>query len=50
MIAALTDIVARCPQWGFWKCFTHVRLQGHPWNHTRVHRVGIVNLNLSLAV
>ena len=39
VIAALPEIVARCPRWGFWKCFDHLRLQGRPWNHKHVHRV-----------
>lgn len=39
VIAVLTDVVARYPRWGFWKCFDRMRLEGHRWNHKRVHRV-----------
>jgi putative transposase len=39
VIAALTAIVADHGRWGFWKCFDRLRLQGHGWNHKRVHRV-----------
>ena len=39
MIAALTDVVARYPRWGFWKCFDRLRMEGRPWNHKHVHRV-----------
>ena len=39
MIAALTDVVARYPRWGFWKCFDRLRVEGRPWNHKHVHRV-----------
>ena len=39
VIAALTAVVADNGRWGFWKCFDRMRLQGHPWNHKRVHRV-----------
>lgn len=39
VIAALNEIVARRPRWGFWKCFDRLRLDGQPWNHKRVHRV-----------
>jgi putative transposase len=39
VIEALQAVVATKPRWGFWKCFDHLRWQGQPWNHKRVHRV-----------
>jgi len=39
VIAALTDVVARYPRWGFWTLYDRVRTEGCPWNHKRVHRV-----------
>jgi putative transposase len=39
VIAALTEVVARYPRWGFWKCVDRLRLDGYGWNHKRVHRV-----------
>jgi len=39
VIAVLNEIVDRRPRWGFWKCYDRMRLDGHPWNHKRVHRV-----------
>jgi len=39
VIAALTDVVARYPRWGFWKLFDRMRTEGRPWNHKHVHRV-----------
>lgn len=39
VIAALMAVVAEHGRWGFWKCFDRLRLQGHRWNHKRVHRV-----------
>jgi putative transposase len=39
VIAALTAIVADHGRWGFWKCCDRLRLQGHHWNHKRIHRV-----------
>ena len=39
VIAALTDVVARYPRWGFWKLFARMRVDGRRWNHKHVHRV-----------
>ena len=39
VIAALTDVVARYPRWGFWKLFVRMRTEGLSWNHKHVHRV-----------
>lgn len=39
VIAALTALVTKMPQWGFWMCFDALRLAGHPWNWKRVYRV-----------
>ena len=39
VIAALGDVVARHPRWGFWKLFDRLRIEQRPWNHKRVHRV-----------
>ena len=39
IIAALNEIVAASPRWGFWKCNDRLRLHGRPWNHKRVLRV-----------
>ena len=39
VIAALTDVVARYPRWGFWKLFDRMRTDGRPCNHKHVHRV-----------
>jgi putative transposase len=39
VIAALTELVAANPRWGFWKLWGRLRELGRPWNHKRVHRV-----------
>jgi len=39
VIAALTDVVARYPRWGFWTLYDRVRTEGCPWSRKRVHRV-----------
>jgi putative transposase len=39
VIEALNAIVTRHGRWGFWKCFTRLRLAGCGWNKKRVHRV-----------
>jgi putative transposase len=32
-------VVTKQPQWGFWKWYNRMRLDGHGWNHRRVHGV-----------
>lgn len=39
VIDVLQALVADHGRWGFWKCFDRIRLDGHAWNHKRVHRV-----------
>lgn len=39
VIDALNTLVTRHSRWGFWKCFTRLRLDGRGWNKKRVHRV-----------
>jgi len=38
-MAALLAVVEQHGRWGFWKCFDRLRLDGHGWNHKRVHRI-----------
>jgi putative transposase len=47
VIDALNGIVEKHARWGFWKCHDRLRLDGHGWNHKRVHRV-YCQLNLNL--
>ena len=37
VIDAINGVIARRPRWGFWKCYRRIRLDGHPFNHKRVH-------------
>jgi putative transposase len=39
VIAVLNQMVEKRPRWGFWKCYDRMRIEGHLWNHKRVHRV-----------
>jgi putative transposase len=39
VVTALLAVVEQQGRWGFWKCFDRLRLDGHGWNHKRVHRV-----------
>ncbi len=39
VVTALLAVVEQQSRWGFWKCFDRLRLDGHGWNHKRVHRV-----------
>jgi putative transposase len=39
VVEALQRVVEHHTRWGFWKCFDSLRLDGHWWNHKRVHRV-----------
>lgn len=39
VIDALNRLMELYPRWGFWLCFDRLRLDGHRWNHKRVHRI-----------
>ena len=39
VVDALNEIVAVRARWGFWKCFTRMRKDGHPWNRKLPHQV-----------
>lgn len=36
---ALSEIVRRQPELGFWKCYDILRMDAHAWNHKRVYRI-----------
>src|SRR5262249_49884965 len=38
VIAALTDVVARYPRWGFWKLYDRLRAEGQPLSNKRFYR------------
>lgn len=39
IVDALSEIVRKRPELGFWKCCDILRMDGHGWNHKRVYRI-----------
>ena len=48
VIDVLQGLIADHGRWGFRKCYDRMRLDGHRWNHKKVHRV-YCGLRLNLA-